>query len=63
MINPFSLKHKEFHKGPAERLSDGSLVQCVTYNLNGDLCTYQATGEDHKDLERDWAFKYLELFG
>lgn len=57
------LNHKDFSKNTPQRLADGSLSQVITYCLEGALLSYTATGEDLQDLERDWAFKYLELFG
>ena len=56
------LQHQSFHKDQPERLADGTLIQIIHYNLDGELQTYEATGEDMEDLEIDWAYKYLELF-
>lgn len=58
-----NMKHKDFVKNTPQRLADGSLTQEISYCFEGVLSSYTATGEDLQDLERDWAFKYLELFG
>lgn len=56
------MKHGDFLKQNPQRLSDGSLSQEIDYCLGDEVLTYVATGDDHLDLSRDWAFKYLELF-
>ena len=43
-------------------MADGSLTQKVTYMFQNKIHEYVAEGEDLADLERDWAYKYLELF-
>ena len=56
------MTNEHFVKHPPERMSDGTLSQCIEYLLDGEIYEYIATGEDLLDLHRDWAFKYLELF-
>ncbi len=50
-----------FFKEPPERLADGTLIQTIHYFMDGEEHEYTAEGEDLQDLERDWAYKYLEL--
>ena len=51
----------EFHKDPPQKASHAWLTQRVTYRVEGRTYHYEAEGEDIEDLERDWAYKYLEL--
>ena len=50
-----------FQKETPQRLADGTLEQKILYCLNGTNMEYLATGDNLEELERDWAFKYLEI--
>lgn len=50
-----------FRKLPPEDVAEDMMIQEVLYTLDGISCSYTAEGEDIQDLERDWAYKYLEL--
>ena len=60
MLNP-DQPRIQFRKKAPVLLEDGSLIQTILYSLDCRSHEYEATGEDVPDLERDWAFKYLEL--
>ncbi len=50
-----------FRKLAAEEVAENYMIQEVLYTLDGISDSYTAEGEDIQDLERDWAYKYLEL--
>lgn len=48
--------------GDIRERNDGSFELPVFYIKDGEEEFFLATGEDHLDCQRDWAFRFLELF-
>ena len=51
----------KFRKNPPSLSLEGELTQTILYTLDGVSHRYEAEGDDVPDLERDWAYTYIQL--